>query len=147
MASKATFTDEEWHDLQWAVMLAGSHITASDWPGLWKSFKEAAGGSRFLTAMQSSDSQLVADLARDQARERPPGFEGRADLASDLAIERIRDAVAIVAAKAPEDVEDFRLLLRSVARAMAEEVDGVSEKEAEAIARVDDALAGDDAGQ
>lgn len=142
MASKATFTNEDWMDLQWAVMLAGSHITASDWPGLWKSFKEAAGGSRFLTAMQSNDNQLVADLAADQARKRPPEITGRADLAGDAAIERIRAAVAIVQAKAPEDLEDFKLLLTNVATAMAEEVDGVSESEAEAIARVRAALDG-----
>jgi hypothetical protein len=140
MGSKASFTDEEWQDLQWAVMLAGSHITASDWPGLWKSFKEAAGGSRFLTLMQGSDNQLVKDLASDQARKRPPEIKDRAGLAGDLAIARIRDAVAIVAARAPEDLEDFKLLLTNVAQAMAEEVDGVSPKEAEAVARVRAAL-------
>ena len=118
MGSKATFTEDEWHDLQWALMLAGSHITASDWPGLWRSFKEASGGSRFLTTMQSSDNQLVADLANDQARKRPPDIEDRAGLASDVAIERIRNAVQIIAAKAPEDLEDFTSLLRSLAQAI-----------------------------
>jgi len=147
MGSKATFTEDEWHDLQWALMLAGSHITASDWPGLWRSFKEASGGSRFLTTMQSSDNQLVADLANDQARKCPPDIEDRAGLASDVAIERIRNAVQIIAAKAPEDLEDFTSLLRSLAQAIAEEVDGVSEKESEALARVEAALADEGAAQ
>ena len=57
-------------------MLAGSHITASDWPGPWKGFKTAAGGSRCLMMMQASDNQLVADLASDQARKRPPDLRG-----------------------------------------------------------------------
>lgn len=140
MGSKATFTEEEWQDLQWALMLAGSHITASDWPGLWKSFKVAAGGSQFLTMMQGTDNQLVKDLASDQARKRPPEIKDRTGLASDLAIERIRAAAQLVADKAPEDLEDFKLLLTNVAQAMAEEVDGVSPKEAEALARVRAAL-------
>ena len=64
MGSKATLTDEEWRVLQWALMLAGSHITASDWPGMWKSFKVAAGGSRFLTMMQGTDNRLIANLSK-----------------------------------------------------------------------------------
>ena len=66
MSNKDSFSKEEWQDLQWAVMLAGSHVSASDYPGLWDSFKEAAGGSRFLTGMQVSDNELVAQLCKDQ---------------------------------------------------------------------------------
>lgn len=140
MGSKASFTESEWHDLQWALMLAGSHVTASDWPGLWGGFKTAAAGSRLLSMMQSSDNQLVADLAKDQARKRPPDIKDRAGLASDVAIERIRAATQLVATKAPEDLDDWKNLLESVAEVMAEEVDGVSPKETEAIARVKAAL-------
>ncbi len=136
MGSRATFTEEEWADLQWAVMIAGSHIAASDYPGIWNGFKMAAGGTRFLMMMQGSDNQLVADLASDQARKPPPDVRGRSGLASDAAIERIRLAARLVAQKAPEDLEDFQFLLTNVAQAMAEEVDGVSDKESEAIDRV-----------
>lgn len=140
MATRSTFTPDEWQDLQWALLLAGSHISASDWPGIWKGFKVAAGGSRWLTEMQSSDNPLVADLAKDQARKRPPGISDRAALASDVAIDRIRAAARIVATKAPEDLEAFKELLLTLAQVTAEEVDGVSEKELEALARVKAAL-------
>jgi hypothetical protein len=140
MATKDTFTEEEWSDLQWALMLAGSHITASDWPGWWKSVKEAAGGSHFLTMMQASDNQLVADLTSDQARTRPPDISDRSGLAGEAAIERIRAAGRLVGTKAPEDFEEFRQLLLNVAQVTAEEIDGVSEKESEALARVKAAL-------
>lgn len=140
MGSKQSFTKDEWEQLQWALMVAGSHITASDWPGLFKSFKVAAGGSHFLTMMQSSDNQLVADLAKDQARKRPPDIADRSGLASDVAIDYIRRGAHLVQEKAPEDLADFKLLLTSVATAMAEAVDGVSEKETEAISRVESAL-------
>lgn len=142
MANKDSFTKEEWQDLQWAVMLAGSHVSASDWPGLLDSFQEAAGGSRFLTGMQSSDNELIAALCKDQARKRPPDISDRAGLAGDVAIGRIRDAAALVAERAPEDLEDFRLLLVGAAKAVAQEVDGVSDKESEAVERVRQAVYG-----
>lgn len=59
---------------------------------------------------------------------------------SDVAIGRIRAATELVAQKAPEDLEDWQHLLVNVAQAMAEEVDGVSDKESEAVARVRDAV-------
>ena len=141
MATRETFTDEEWKDLQWALMLAGSHISASDWPGWWKSVKEAAGGSRFLTAMQSSDNALVATLTSDQARRRPPDVSDRTTLAGEPTLARIRAATALVREKAPEDLEDFRQLLLGVAQVVADEVDGTSEEEARALERVKHALA------
>ena len=140
MASKKSFTADEWKILQWAVMDAGSHVTASDYPGLWDSFKEASGGSRFLTMLQSSDNELVRDLARDQARKGDPLTKDRADLASDVVLDRIREAVALVETKDPGDVEDFKLMVLGVAQIVAEEVGGTSEKESEAVARIKDAL-------
>jgi hypothetical protein len=121
-------------------MIAGGHVTASDWPGLFKSFKVAAGGSRFLTMMQSNDNQLVADLAKDQARKRPPDISDRSGMVGDVAIDHIRNAAHLVAERTPEDLEAFKLLLTSVATVTAEEVDGVSDKETEALARVTAAL-------
>ena len=144
MANKISFTKEEWQDLQWAVMLAGSHVSGSDYPGLWDSFKEAAGGSRFLTGMQLSDNELIAQLCKDQARKRPPDVKGRADLAGEVTLNRIRDAAKLVAERAPEDLEDFRLLLVGVAKAVAQEVDGISDAESEAVERVKQAAWGSD---
>jgi hypothetical protein len=142
MGIKNSFTEDEWKTLQWAVLNAGGHVSASDWPGLWKGFKEAAGGSRFLTMLQSSDDALVAALAKDQARKKDPNTNNRADQASELALDRIREAVAVIEAKAPEHVEEFKVMILGVAKAMAEEVDGTSEKESEAISRIQAALDG-----
>jgi hypothetical protein len=142
MGIKDSFTEGEWKTLQWAVLNAGGHVSASDWPGLWKGFKEAAGGSRFLTTLQGSDDELVRTLAKDQARKKDPNTNNRADQASELALDRIRQAVALVEAKAPEHLEAFKAMILGVAKAMAEEVDGTSEKESEAIDRIRGALDG-----
>jgi hypothetical protein len=142
VAVKDVFTDDEWKTLQWALLNAGAHISASDWPGLWKGFKEAAGGSQFLTMLQGSDDELVRALSMDQARKGDPNTKGRADLASDVALQRIREAVALVEAKAPEHLEAFTAMLLGVAKAMAEAVDGTSEKESAAIDRIREAIDG-----
>jgi len=115
-------------------------LGGGDGAGAFRAFERAPRRVR-------SSRLTAADLANDQARKRPPDIKDRAGLASDVAIERIRNAVQIVATKAPEDLEDFTSLLRSVAQAMAEEVDGVSEKESEALARVEAALANEEAAQ
>jgi hypothetical protein len=145
VASKSDFTDEEWRELRWTVMLSGSHITGSDWPGLWKSFKEAAAGSHFLVQMQTSGNQLVSALASDQARQKPDDMTDRNDLAGEPALAHIRAGAALVRSKAPEDFDDFRELCLTVAKVMAEEVGGVSDKETAALDRLRDAFAAEPA--
>jgi hypothetical protein len=142
MGIKDSFTEDEWRTLQWAVLNAGGHVSASDWPGLWKGFKEAAGGSRFLATLQDSDDELVQALAKDQARKKDPNTNNRADQASEVALDRIREAVVLIEAKAPEHLGAFRAMIMGVATAMAEEVDGTSEKESGAIDRIRGALDG-----
>lgn len=70
--------------------------------GSLEGFKEAAGGSRFLMAMQSDDNELMAALSKEQARKRPPDIEDREGLASERALDRIRQAAGIDGDKAPE---------------------------------------------
>jgi hypothetical protein len=139
VAGRAAFSNDEWQQLQWGLMMAGSHITGSDYPGLLKSFKEAGAASVFLVTLHEDESELIAALTKDQGTKRPPDVKGRAGLASDVALEHVRKAVAVVAAKAPEDLEPFRQTLVAVAMAMAGAVDGTSEAEAAAIERVKDA--------
>jgi hypothetical protein len=136
MGDRTTFSDAEWQELQWALMLAGSHVTSSDYPGLINSFKEAAGGSRFLAMCRDDDNALVAALARDQARKSPKDVKGRADVAGEPGLAHIRAATAIVAEKAPEDLAAFRDVLVALATIVAGEVDGTSPAESEAVARV-----------
>lgn len=140
MGSRSTFTDDEWHELQWAVMLAGSHVKASDWSGWWQRLQESTSGSRVLAMKQDADNQLVADLAHDRARRHPPDASDRSSLAGDAALAHIRRAARLVGDKAPEDLEAFKDLLLDVAEAVAASVDDVSEEEVAALVRIQDAL-------
>ncbi len=136
MGDRRTFTDEEWEQLQWAVMMAGSHISGSDYPGFWDSMKEAAAGSRLLAMLRDDDNALVAALARDQGRKKPRDVTNREELAGEPALAHIRAGAVLVEAKAPEDLADFRDMLVALATAVADGVDGTSEKEAEAVERI-----------
>ncbi len=136
MGDRRTFTEDEWEQLQWAVMMAGSHISGSDYPGFWDSMKEAAAGSRFLATLTTDGNPLVADLAKHQGRKKPHDVQNREDLAGEPALAHIRAGAALVEAKAPEDLADFRDLVVALATIVADGVDGTSEKEAEAVNRV-----------
>ena len=72
-------------------------------------------------------------------------MKSRDDLAGEVTLNRIRDAAALVAERAPEDLEDFRFLLVGAAKAVAQEVNGISEAESEAVERVKKAAGGADA--
>jgi hypothetical protein len=136
MGDRSTFADDEWEQLQWAVMMAGSHVSGSDYPGFWDSMKEAAAGSRFLAMLTTDENALVADLAKHQGRRRPHGVRSREDLAGELALAHIRAAAALVQAKAPEDLADFRDMIVALATIVADGVNGTSDREAEAVERV-----------
>lgn len=86
--------------------------------------------------MRLSDNELVADLCKDQARKRPLDIKDRDGLASDLGLDRIRKAVALVTERDPSDVEDLQWLLAGVVESVAGEVDGSSPTESEAVERV-----------
>ena len=65
MTSKAMFTDDEWHTLQWAVTDTMTYVSMAD-SGFWDTFKEATAAAKFMAEAKSdSDSPLVHDLAGD----------------------------------------------------------------------------------
>ena len=163
MATKASFTPEEWNRVLAAPMVAGMAITAADPSGLWGIMKEGmAGGWALLHAKQDPNANALVKAvaedfasgdARSPARERIPATFKGAD-ASDLkrrAVEELRAVATIVQAKAPEDASAFKAWLRDVAQKAAEAGNeggflgfggvAVSEAEKATIAEISSALA------
>ena len=65
MTSKALFTEDEWHTLQWAVTDTMTYVSMAD-SGFWDTFKEATAAAKFMAKAKSdSGSPLVHDLAGD----------------------------------------------------------------------------------
>jgi hypothetical protein len=140
MTSKALFTDDEWHILQWAVTDTMAYVSMAD-SGFWDTFKEATAAAKFMAEAKSdSGSPLIHDLAGDIkfGRDKQVAHD-RADMAGEV-VARVKEAAAIVAAKSPADLAAFKSFLLGVAQATADAAKGVSDHEATAIAKLQDAL-------
>jgi hypothetical protein len=140
MTSRAMFSDDEWHTLQWAVTDTMAYVSMAD-TGFWDTFKEASAAARFMAqAKASSASPLVHDLAGDLKFGRDKAVSHDvADMAGEVTA-RVHQAVELVAAKSPADLTAFKGFLLGVAQATADAVKGVSDHEATAIAKLQDVL-------
>jgi hypothetical protein len=163
MANKANFTPEEWTKLLESPMMAGIAITASEPSGLWGLLKESlSSGWALLEAKASGPNELIKAVATDfgMSEGRSAARDGvQAKLSGskpvevrDKAIAALREAAAIVDAKAPGEAAAFKDWLKQIAQKTAEaSSEGgflgfggvqVSEAEKATLAEIESALAG-----
>ena len=140
MATKDTFTAEEWQALQMASTDTILYLSLVD-PGFWETFKEAGHAGKF-TASQAVEapSLLIRDLAHDarakydkQDKPNPANIEAPT-------LEHVSAAAAIVAEKAPEDLDAFKAFIMGLADSVAGASNGVSGVEADAVEKIKAAL-------
>jgi translation initiation factor 2B subunit (eIF-2B alpha/beta/delta family) len=140
MATKKAFTSAEWQTLQWAVTDTMTYLSMAD-PGFWDMFKEANAAAHYIAATkQTSESPLVRELAADIRTKRDKEVSGNPTDVSGEVLERVREAVAIVTAKAPEDVAAFKAFIVGVAKATAQAAKGTGPTEVQAISKLEAAL-------
>lgn len=132
MTDKSTFTPDEWKLLLESVMMAGIAVTAAEPSGLWGLLKESfASGSALVSAkMDPGSNQLikaiVADfetadgrnITRDGLQKELTGSKPGEIKAK--CIETLRQAGAVVDAKAPADAAAFKGWLRQISQHVAE---------------------------
>jgi hypothetical protein len=131
MASKATFTADEWKQLLESPMLSAMAVTAAEPSGLWGVVKEGFAASGALAsgktdAASSVIKAVVADfettdgrtVARDGLKEKLRGSKP-ADVKTK-AIDSLRQVSALLDRKAPEDAAAFKAWLSGIARRVAE---------------------------
>ena len=132
MANKASFTPEEWTKVLESVAVTGMAVTATEPSGLWGMLKEAFAGGAALAAAKADPhaNELVKAVIADF--ETPEGraavqealkrrFEGAE--AADVvprALATLRQASAILDAKAPADAAAFKAWLNAIAANVAE---------------------------
>ncbi len=138
MAGKADFSESEWNGLHRGVtgaglLVSGAHRDFTD------SFGEASAVAKTLAAHRVSESELVRELAALKGA-------GFGVLASPGELQEtftlLADAVALLAERAPDELEPYRAFVLDVANAAAEAKGGVREEETTAIARITEALGG-----
>jgi hypothetical protein len=132
MTDKSNFTPDEWKLLLESVTMAGIAITAAEPSGLWGLLKESfAEGSELAAAKMDPKSNplikaVVADFETTQGRS--TASDGvKAQLTGSKpaeikakCIETLRQAGAIVDAKAPGDAAAFKGWLRQISQHVAE---------------------------
>ena len=140
MATKDDFSAEEWQTLQMASTDTIMYLSMID-PGFWESFKEAGHAGRFV-ASQAKDapSLLIRDLAHDARAKYEKGEKPNATNLEALTLDRVTAAVAMVAEKAPEDLDAFKGFILGLADSVADASDGTSTLEAGAIDKLKAAL-------
>ena len=140
MATKDAFTAEEWQALQMASTDTIMYLSLVD-PGFWDSFKEVGHAGKFVASQASeAPSLLIRDLAHDaRAKYEKEDKPNAANLEAPT-LEHVSAAVAIVAAKAPEDLAAFKAFILGLADSIAEASKGVSGAESGAIEKLKAAL-------
>jgi hypothetical protein len=131
MTDKSSFTSDEWKVLLQSVMAAGIAITAAEPSGLWGLLKESfAGGTELakaktdpganplIKAVVNDFATAEGSAARDALKNKFK--ESKPSEIKDKCIEILRQAAAILNAKAPGDSAAFKGWLQQVSQHVAE---------------------------
>jgi hypothetical protein len=137
MAGKTDFTEDEWKKLHQGVTGAGLLVSSAH-RDFTDSFGEAKAVATQLAKHRDSDSELVRELAGT-------GGTGFGLVASPKEVvegttNALTASIALLAERAPNEVEAYRALVLDVATAVAEAKGGVRDAENAAIERITDAL-------
>jgi hypothetical protein len=139
MATRQDFSDEEWAALQRGLTGSGMLVSISD-RDFTDSFGEAGALGKYLAGQQVAGA---TDFIREVAKTRGTGFglTSSQDEVRNQTLESLRSSVAMLQAKAPDEVEPYRALVIGVADAVANaKGGGTSEIETAAIAQIREAL-------
>jgi hypothetical protein len=119
MTTKAEFNAEEWSKITEAPALAGLIVVAAQRGGTIR--ESLAMGKVYREAQEShGPGDLVGELVQSAPNLNAKQFSSREDLRTQ-GLERIREAVALVEAKAtPEEADEYRSFAVAVAQHAAE---------------------------
>jgi hypothetical protein len=145
MTTHADFTEEEWDTVLEGPTSAGMIVITAERGG---TFRETFAMAKAYT--EARQEHGVSELLDEIVGHKPETDRTRAHSTEEMrehGLQNIRDAVALVAAKAtPAELGDYRLfvvtLAKKVAAAKEEKgsTDGISESEAAAIVEIEGAL-------
>ena len=137
MAGKTDFTEDEWKNLQRGVTGAGLLVSTAH-RDFTDTFAEASAVAKQLAAHRESDSQLVRDLSGTHGT--GFGLVASPKEVVEGTMNALGEAMAVLGAKAPDELDAYRGLVLDVATAVAEAKGGVKDEETAAIAKITQAL-------
>jgi hypothetical protein len=129
------FTDQDKGVVRDAALGALALVSRAD-PGFFAMFKESVAGSKAIAAAPAGLRELLT------AGGMPTPPQGDAEQVTASVMDKLRSAVALLQAKAPDQVEPFRSVVLEACDAVANASKGVDPAEATVIDQVRTALAG-----
>lgn len=132
--TETTLTEDEQKTVRSAALRASALVGQAE-PGFLDTFKESFASSRAVRAA----SPEVQKLFVGGLPEMPAG--GKADMEART-IELLEQAVGILASKAPHLLDEYRQVVLQSARDVAAAADDTSQSEADAVGKIERALAG-----
>jgi hypothetical protein len=131
--------ETEVETLHKGAMGAGLLVSASD-RGFFDSFKEAGALAKHVAAARgNSDSPVIKQVAA--AHGTGFGVTSSPEQIESGTLDALRSGVALLEAKAPDEVEAYRSFVLGLARSVATAAPGGDEAEAGAVAKIEAALA------
>ena len=138
MATRSDFTEEEWKAMESGITGAGMWVALVD-RGFFDNFKEANALAKHVRAAhEKTDSPLIRELT--EGHERPFGMTSSPEEVEQSTTDALRNGVAALTAKAPDDVAAYRALVLDVAESVAAAAKGVSPAENAALEKIRAAL-------
>jgi len=138
MATKTDFTEEEWETLQKGVTGAGFWMTIAD-RGFFDTFKESAAMAKHLgAARQNASSTLVRDLGETKGT--GFGWKSSPEEIESETTAALGQAVQILEAKAPDEVDAYRAFVLEVAESVGAAAEGGETAEAGTLEKIKAAL-------
>jgi hypothetical protein len=132
MASKTSFTPEEWQLLMEGIMSSGVAVTAADPSGLWGLLKEGMASASTLVAAKSNPQSnelikaIVADIETKDARSRIQDglrkkFAGaKPGEVKTRSIDALLQASRLLDAKAPDEAAAIKGLMQTIGQSVAQ---------------------------
>lgn len=130
MAAKSDFTPDEWKLLLESVMMSGIAVTAAEPSGLWGTLKESFASARTMASGKAGSSDLIKALVADfeTSEGRSVAREGLSEKLKGSnpaeitakSIDTLRQAAALLDAKAPGESADVKAWLRQISASVAE---------------------------
>jgi hypothetical protein len=138
MATRTDFTDDEWATLQKGITGGAMLVSLSD-RDLSDTFGEVGAMAKFLSGQQlAAPTELTRELAKTKGS--GFGFGTSPDKLRTETEAALRASVALLGAKAPDEVGPYRDLVTGVAQAVAAAKGGVVPVETQMLEAIRAAL-------
>jgi hypothetical protein len=142
VAARSDFTDDEWKAMESGISGAGMYVALVD-RGFFDNFKEANALAKHVRdAHERSESSLIRELTA--GHDRPFGMTDSPAEVEQSTTDALRNGVAALNAKSPEDVAAYRAVVLDVAESVAAAAKGVSATENAALEKIRAALGASD---